>query len=69
MQYSFPYSESSSPPAQDHTNVLVSETPHPMYSSHASPPTAHNSPLPSAPSHGGIIASPLSNSTPVSPLS
>ncbi|KAK0446710.1 hypothetical protein EV421DRAFT_215880 [Armillaria borealis] len=68
MQYPFPYSESSSPSAgvgQDHTSVLVSETPHPMYSSHASPPTAHNSPLPSTSSHGGIIASPLSNSTPL----
>ncbi|KAK0238872.1 hypothetical protein EDD85DRAFT_1022330 [Armillaria nabsnona] len=65
MQYPFPYSESSSPPAQDHANVLVSETPHPIYSSHASPPTAHNSPLPPTSSHGGIIASPLSNSTPL----
>ncbi len=68
MQYPFPYSESSSPPAQDHMNVLVSETQHLIYSSRASSPTAHN-PLPLTSSHGGISASPLSSSTPVSPLS
>ncbi|KAK0488902.1 hypothetical protein IW261DRAFT_1442193 [Armillaria novae-zelandiae] len=65
--YPFPYSGSSSPSAgvgQDHANVIASETAHPIYPRHASPSTAHNSPLPST-SHGGIIASPLSNSTPL----
>ncbi|KAK0202824.1 hypothetical protein DFS33DRAFT_934250 [Desarmillaria ectypa] len=74
MQYPFQYPESSNPTtigvAQDHTSVLVDEIPPPIYApSHASPPIAHNSPLPSTSSQGGTTVSPVSTSTLVSPLS
>ncbi|KAK0467262.1 uncharacterized protein EV420DRAFT_674815 [Desarmillaria tabescens] len=71
MPYPFQYPDSSSPPAaigvaQDHTSVLVNEIPSVFALSHMSPPTAHNSPLPSTSPRAGTTVSPVPASPPVS---